>query len=118
MIDDQTFGFNKPDALELVQLIGGTDREHDDWHPTGGESGWAILAVTPVGGIAGRATSSVPHTFPSATCDLLDANTGDYYSPNQTAVIYNSTSITIDADHIIQAKMINGLYFVDVDDCS
>jgi hypothetical protein len=83
-----------------------------------GGGGSAILAITPVGGIAGRATGSVPHTFPSATCDLIDASTGDYYDPNETEVIYNSTSITIDADHIIQAKMINGRYFVDVDDCS
>jgi hypothetical protein len=118
MLDDSTFGFNKPDALELVQLIGNTDREHSDWHPLGGESGGAtILAITTGGGIAARSTSAVPHTFPSGTVNLLDPSTGDYYSPNQTATAYNSTTITIDSGHVIQAKMIGGRYFVDVDDC-
>jgi len=84
----------------------------------GAGGGAAIVAITKVGGIAARATSGVPHTFPSATVDLLDPVTGDYYSPNRTATVYNSTSITIDAAHVIQAKLIGSRYFVDVDDCS
>ena len=47
-IDDQTYGFNKPDALELVQLIGNSDREHNDWHPVpndGSPNSWIEFVV-------------------------------------------------------------------------
>ncbi len=85
----------------------------------GGGGGEAVIGITRTGGIAGRSTTSVPHTFPSATIDLLDPDTGNYYSPNREQLVYNSTSIAIAAAHIVQAKQIKGSsrYFVDVDDC-
>lgn len=82
--------------------------------------GSAILAVTRAGGVAARSTTTVPHAFPSATVDLLNPDTGNFYSPNRTETVYNSTSITVLANHIIQAKRMKGSsrYFIDVDDCS
>ncbi len=74
--------------------------------------------MTRTGGIAGRATTSLPHTFPSATVDLVDPETGDVYSPNREEVAYNMTRITIFANSLIQLKRIGDRYFVDVDDCS
>ena len=76
------------------------------------------LAITPAGGIAARTTTSVPHTFPSATCRLIDEVTGGYYTPDQTLVVHNSTRIAVAAGRVIQIKQIGTRYFVDVDgDC-
>lgn len=83
-----------------------------------GGGGDGKLAITPAGGIAARTTTSVPHTFPSANCRLLDEVTGDYYTPDQTLVVYNSTRIAVAAGRVIQIKQIGTRYFVDVDgDC-
>lgn len=84
----------------------------------GGGSG--VLFTTRTGGIAARTTTAVPHTFPYATCDLIDPASGNYYSPNREADIRNSTNITIDhvAGRVHQAKLIGELYFIDVSgDC-
>lgn len=85
----------------------------------GGGGGDAILFITRTGGIAARSTTTLPHTFPSATVDLLDPSTGNLYSPNRTAEVHNSTTIAI--AHVAyrphQGKKIGNRYFVDVDDC-
>lgn len=83
-----------------------------------GGGGDGRLAITPAGGIAARTTTSVPHTFPSANCRLIDEVTGNYYSPDQTLPVYNSTRIAVAAGRVIQIKKIGTRYFVDVDgDC-
>lgn len=47
MLDEQTYGFNKADATELVQLIGGEDREHNDWHPVPNDgAGGGVIEYT------------------------------------------------------------------------
>ena len=90
------------------------------WVQNGAGGGEAVVGVTRAGGIAARSTSAVPHTFPSATIDLLNPDTGDFYTPNRTQVVYNSTSVAIGGLHIVQAKRIKDSerYFVDVDDCA
>lgn len=85
----------------------------------GASSGSGILFQTRTGGIAARTTTSRPHTFPSATVDLIDEVTGNIYSPNRTATVYNLTNIPIAhiADRPRHATLTGTRYFVDVDDC-
>lgn len=79
--------------------------------------GDALMAITPTGGIAARTTTSVPHTFPMATCRVISGVTGNYLSPDVEVDVYNSTKIPIGEAQIIQLKRIDGRYFADVDDC-
>jgi hypothetical protein len=106
---------------ELERLVKGLLAPKSKARVIIGESGGgeAVIGVTRTGGIAARTTTSVPHTFPSATIDLLNPDTGNFYSPNQTQVVHNSTSIAITALKIVQAKRMrdSDRYFVDVDDC-
>jgi hypothetical protein len=76
-----------------------------------------LVGITRAGGIAARTTTTVPHTFPSATVDLIDPATKNFYTPNQTVVASNSTKVLIGASHIVQLKPWGSLYLVDVDDC-
>lgn len=99
---------------------GGSETEFKEHsRPNGGKRGAAIIFITRTGGIAARTTTTLPHTFPSATVDLLDPATGDVYSPNRTAIVYNMTNIAIAhvANRPRQGKLIGNRYFVDVDDC-
>ncbi len=80
--------------------------------------GEGLLGITRTGGIAARTTTARPHTFPNATVDILDEVTGDFYSPNRTETVYNSTKIAIQENSVIQIKKIGTRYFVDVDDCN
>lgn len=92
-------------------------REHT--RPTRKGGGSAILFKTRTGGIAARSTTTLPHTFPSATVDLIDPVTGNVYSPNREETVYNSTTVVIPhvANRPHQAKKIGTRYFVDVSDC-
>lgn len=111
-----------PRAYSQAEYIPGIHNQswypNDDYYPVGDGGQQNLLAFTPTGGINARTTTTFPHTFPSATCELVDPVTGDRYSPTRTAVIYNSTKIPISGSSIIQAKPIGPRYFVDVDDCS
>ena len=112
-------------SVEVAQQIydatfGGKESEFKEHRrPSGGKGGDAILFVTRTGGIAARTTTTLPHTFPSATVDLLDPVTGNVYSPNRTQTVYNMTNIVVAhvANRPRQAKKIGIRYFIDVDDC-
>jgi hypothetical protein len=84
-----------------------------------GGGGDTILFATRTGGIAARSTTSYPHTFSSATVDLIDEVTGNLYSPNRELTVYNATNIVINhvASRPHQGKRIGTRYFVDVKDC-
>lgn len=86
------------------------------WVQNGG-GGAAIMAVTPAGGIAARTDNTIPLTFPSATCFRLDGVTGNYASPAEEVTVYNMTNVVIAGQSLIQAKKIDGRWFVDVDNC-
>jgi hypothetical protein len=104
----------------FINAGGGGDREVREFVQRSSSRGGgdAKLAITPAGGIAARTTTAVPHTFPSATCRLISETTGNYFSPDQTEIVYNSTRIAIAAGRLIQIKKIGTRYFADVDgDC-
>lgn len=86
---------------------------------TSSGGGDGILFVTRAGGIAARTSTTLPHTFPSATVDLLDPATGNLYSPNRTETVYNMTNIAIAhvANRPRGAVLRGTRYFIDVDDC-
>ncbi len=121
---DEVWGFDRDRAERLkamadqnvpinrVQLPGRK-------RPTAIGGGDGVLFTTRTGGILARTTTALPHTFPSAICDLIDPATGDYYSPNREEQIFNSTAVTIVhvTARVHQAKSIQGRYFVDVSDC-
>lgn len=122
---DEVWGFDRDRAARLKRLadenvpintVNFTGRRR----PTA-LGGLGVLFTTRTGGIAARTTTSLPHSFPHATCDLIDPTTGNHYSPNRELEIYNSTSITIVhvAARVHQAKLVEGgLHFIDVSDCS
>ena len=57
MIDESTYGFNKSDAAELVQLIGGGDVEFEEMKTSVNVAAWCCLAQL------SAAFSSAPATF-------------------------------------------------------
>ena len=70
------------------------------------------LAYTPVGGIPARTGLTAPFTWGYSTCDLVNEETGDFYSPNRTATIHNSVLTAIGGSKVIQFKQIGAKYFV------
>jgi hypothetical protein len=74
-------------------------------------SGESIVGVTRAGGIAARSTTSAPHTFPSATIDLLDPNTGAALSPPETQVVFNVSETPVPEETVIKAIKIGDRYF-------
>lgn len=112
--------FSLADAKQIhAKCIGGKlleAKEHTQ--PRGKAGGGAILAVTPVGGIAARTDNTLPITFPSALCYKINADTGDYDTPAEEVEVCNMTNVPISAQSLIQAKKIGNRWFVDVDNCS
>ena len=120
---EDVWGFDRETAERLKAIAGATvpinSVNSTRRKRAGAIGGSGVLFTTRTGGIAARTTTALPHTFPGAMCDLIDPTTGDHYSPNREAEIFNSTSIAIAhvAARVHQAKSIEGWYFIDVDDC-
>lgn len=121
---DEVWGFDRDRAEKLKKIADQTVPINSVNLPgrkrPSAIGGLGILFTTRTGGIAARTTTSRPHVFPHATCDLIDPSTGDHYSPNREVEVYNSTKIAINhvVDMVRQGKVTaEGLYFIDVDDC-
>ena len=115
-----TFGFRWATAKRL-KSIAGTDMEEVD--PTGRKSRVeALLFLTPGGGIAAR-TGTGPWTPGVASCSrceyYLDSGTLKIrvVSPTESIEVVNTVGVAIGASRLIQAKLINGRWTMDVDDC-
>ncbi len=82
--------------------------------------GWSNvegLGIAGTGGIPSRTTSTVPHTFPTGTVNLLDPESGNYYTPNRSIIVSNSTRIQVPEGDIVQWKQVGSKFWIDVDDC-
>lgn len=113
-IDDATYGFNRDDAGELIQLIGGADRVYQEY--VGASSGSPTRhAMTKSGGINSRSTL----TMGSATCDLYVSSSGGVLSDSGTDVtVYNPFSQSVAGErHILISKNEAGLWVVIAEDC-
>jgi hypothetical protein len=113
MLDDQTFGFNEPDALELVQLIGNADGEHNNWHGVPGDGGSGIVMKTPVGGIAARSGTTVS----SATCTQWDRSGSTMSAGTATYTVYNLSTTAVAATVFIVAVQTNIGWVAVWEDC-
>jgi hypothetical protein len=113
-IDNSTYGFNRDDAGELIQLIGGRDVEWEEMKPRSG-GGRVRHAMTKSGGIAARSSL----TMGSAACDLYDSSSAGVLSDSGTDVtVYNMATSAIAANtHIMIQQNNAGLWVVVVEDC-
>ena len=64
MADESTYGFSKPDAFELIQLIGNVDKEFPEFRPRGrGQSNATIeYKITSLRVASGSVTPEKPYT--------------------------------------------------------
>lgn len=84
MIDESTYGFNKPDALELIQLIGNVDAEHSDWHSVSSEVGGTTLY---------KATMKAPWSSGVASCDIYSIDGTTFTDTTIDANVYDGLGI-------------------------
>lgn len=112
MLDDQTYGFNKADAGELINLIGSADSEHSDWHniPSDGSS---LVAKSPGGGIAARSGTTVS----SATCTVWQRSGTTLSATTQTITVYNLSTTAVGNTVYIVATMTNIGWVAVWEDC-
>jgi len=94
MLDDATYGFSKPDALELVQLIGGADGENREWHEIRG-GGLRLY----------KATMNEPWTAGVAECSIYTIDGVTFTDTGTDADVYDGlnifTSLTT-GDHLLE----------------
>lgn len=84
---------------------------------SGSEStGGGIVALT-VTGISSRSGSSPPFVWGHGTVELLDPISGELYDPPKEVMVLNSTTQTTISGKVVQAKLVGGQYFWDVEDC-
>lgn len=82
------------------------------------------LYKTPSGGIAAATLASGVYTFPGALCTLYDCYVDGAsvksaaHSPTIQRMVYNSTSLAIKENDIIQTKRVGRFLFVDVGSCA
>ena len=114
--DENTYGFSKSDAGELVQLIGGIDREYTEGRVRGnGGSGSGLTRVflTPGGGIAARSGA----TLGSATCTHYTVTAGTRATASATETVYNDFTSAIGGSVDIIAARIDGIWVAIAEDC-
>jgi len=114
-IDNSTYGFNRDDAGELIQLIGGRDVEWEEMKPRGSGDGRVRHAMTKDGGINSRSSL----TMGSATCDLYQSSSGGVLSDaSEDVTVYNPFSQSVAANrHILIQRNDAGLWVVIAEDC-
>jgi hypothetical protein len=112
-IDNSTYGFNRDDAGELIQLIGGRDVEWEELKPN--QNNRPYHAVTKSGGIAARSSL----TMGSATVDLYACSSAGVLSDSGVDVTaYNMATSAVAANaHIMIQRNSAGLWVVIVEDC-
>lgn len=99
--DNTTYGFNKADAEELLQVIGGTDETYIEGKIRGGGDGGSssIMVLTPGGGIAARSGT----TCSSATCTEYKLVSGTLTTNTNTIEVYNIWPVAIPESYYIMA---------------
>ena len=113
--DNEAYAFNKNDAQQLVNMLGGIAGEFADGNVDLTKRSTIVHAYTPAGGIPARASL----TMGSATCDLYDCNSSGVLSDSTDDItIYNMASTAVaGSTHILAAKNSSGLYVCIVEDC-
>lgn len=103
MPNDGTFGFNRPDANALLDLIATHDVEHEEIKPIGG-AGAGLIVQTPGGGIAARSGTTVS----SASCTKFTISSGSLSTLTDTVTVHNIWPFAIPASHFIMALQSGG----------
>jgi len=119
--DEHVYGFNRADAYSLLSKV----RTRFDTEDLEGRNppiplGSGAIFLTPSGGIAARSGSSSPWTPGSANCTLCelydDSGTTKIRTTDTVLTVFNMAGL-IGGNKLVQAKLINGEWFVDVDPC-
>lgn len=110
--DDQTYGFNKGDASELIQLIGQTAGEHRDWHDVP-NSRSGVVMKTPGGGIAARSGTTVS----SATCTIWNRSGSTMSAGSETYEVWNLSTTAVGNSVFIVAVITNIGWVAVWEDC-
>ena len=111
--DTTTYGFNKPDSLDLLQLIGNDDGEYSEGRVRGRQQPIAAF-VTPGGGIAARSGA----TLGSATCTLLTLAGGTRATTSAAYTVYNDFLSAVSGSVDVMAARVNGIWVVIAEDCT
>jgi len=115
--DQVTYGFNREQALELVNSLGQRDFSMRLYDQESGSSifSGAIHFLSPSGGIAARSTL----TMGSASCDIYTCSSGGVLSDsgiNET--VYNMASSPFaGSTHGVAMRNAAGLLVAIVEDC-
>lgn len=118
--DNTTYGFSKPDAEFLVDLVGNGVSLYPENKPRGGGGGGSTCFITPSTGIAAVTGAAGGTMTPGkATCTKYSFNATDetFESTNSTATIYNVSDQNIAGNVLIKATKVQGVYVVDVAGC-
>ena len=115
--DQVTYGFNREQALELVNSLGQRDFPMRLYETTeSGSSGRNVVHfVSPAGGIPARASL----TMGNGSCDIYECNTSGVLSDSgNNETVYNMASSAIAANtHGIAMRNDAGLLVAIVEDC-
>lgn len=114
MADESTYGFNKADAGELIQLIGSGATEFAEEWPTASKS--------EVGGWLLKTTESIPArsgtTLGSGDCIICTRTGSTIVETEDEITAYNSQNgDAIPAGVYVQAKRWQGVPLIDVVEC-
>lgn len=110
--DEHTYGFNQPDARDLVNLIGsdGGGLTPDQQPPTRQPA----IFQTPVGGIAARSGT----TAGSASCTMYYMDGTTITTTGNSFTVYNIFGDAIGGSVYIVASPVKGGYVLISEDCS
>jgi hypothetical protein len=113
--DNEAYAFNKNDAQQLVNMLGGIAGEFADGNVDLNKRSTVVHAKTPLAGIPARSGL----TMGSALCDLFDCNSsGALVDSLKNITVYNMASSGVAGNkQIIAAKNSAGLYVCIVEDC-
>lgn len=110
MQDNHAYAFNKTDAQELVQLIGGADQEYPIAKRIPQR---AVVCYTPGGGIAARSGTTVS----SAACSVVSRSGSTLSTGSNTLSVYNLSTTAVAASVYIVAVPTNIGFVAVWEDC-
>ena len=117
MPDDKTYGFNREDTIELINLIGNSDVEFTEVVPQNGSSS-AMIVWTPISGIPAASMTTTTLTLGSASCYRTTRSGSVVTKGSDVVTVYNTVTQAIGADSPIQVKLLStGIWVVDVEIC-
>lgn len=110
-LDENTYGFSRQDAGELINMIGSEDSESVNDTLDGRH---AIIVQTPEGGIPARSGATVG----KATCTIFRVTSADALESTGVSVsVINLATEAVAGSVYGQAKRASGRWVLDYEEC-